>query len=199
MSAKKTSVSVPTLDLQHIQLTLIGDTPLIVHNFSTKSRKEILDKQQKRAKRGREARDPESEYKEAFYVIEEGVYGFPAMGFKKAAVRAAKSLPGMTMTDARGYFHIICDPHMLIPLKYESVECVEDVIRLSNGSADLRYRPYFYGWSVDLNLRYNQAVVSDEQIVMMFDLAGFGVGVGDWRPEKNGQFGMFHVDKAGTE
>ncbi|KKK80438.1 hypothetical protein LCGC14_2823510, partial [marine sediment metagenome] len=34
-------------------------------------------------------------------------------------------------------------------------------------------------------------------LIYIFDLAGFHIGIGDWRPEKSGHtFGMFHVAKA---
>jgi hypothetical protein len=29
--------------------------------------------------------------------------------------------------------------------------------------------------------------------VNLFNTAGFGVGIGEWRSEKDGQHGMFHV------
>ena len=34
---------------------------------------------------------------------------------------------------------------------------------------------------------------SVEQIVNLFNVAGFGIGVGEARPQKNGSWGMFHV------
>jgi hypothetical protein len=36
-------------------------------------------------------------------------------------------------------------------------------------------------------------MISDEQIVNLFWRAGYQVGIGDWRPEKNGDFGRFTV------
>ena len=40
---------------------------------------------------------------------------------------------------------------------------------------------------------YNASAVSPEQIINYFNIGGFGVGVGEWRPEKDGQWGRFHV------
>ena len=31
-------------------------------------------------------------------------------------------------------------------------------------------------------------------ILMLFNLGGFACGVGEWRAEKGGSFGMFHVE-----
>lgn len=61
------------------------------------------------------------------------------------------------------------------------------------GTADIRYRPEFKHWRVKLPIKYNADKISLEQLVNLFNLAGFGVGVGEWRPEKDGQYGMFHV------
>lgn len=193
----KKKIEVPALDLKRMVITLVGDTPLICNRFSEKKKKEMLAKQQRQAKQGRDVRDPESEFEDALYRIPgiDGAYGFPVMGFKNATTRAAKSM-NIHMTDARGFFRIQADMnHLLIPLRYTNIEMGNDKVRIARGTTDLRYRPYFYGWEVDLEIIYNASVVSEEQIVMMFDIAGFSVGVGDWRPEHNGINGCFHVKK----
>jgi hypothetical protein len=200
-SSSPTVIEVPPLDLKTARLTLIGDTPLISHRFAEKARKEILAKQMKKAKQGREAKDPEADFMGSLHEIpgQSGAYGFPASAFKQAAVRAAKSVPGMTMTDTRGYFHVLTDPthNNLVPLRYGDLRNVEDVVRLGGpgAPADIRYRGYFYNWEVDLDIQYNASLISAEQIAHLFDIAGFSVGVGDWRPERDGSFGRFHVKK----
>ena len=190
-------LEIESMVLKRASITLVGESPLICHKFSEKARKEMLDKQQKKSKTSRATRDPEAEFLASLYEIPEhpGVYGFPAMAFKKAAIRGAKSIPDIAMTDARGFFHILCDDHMLLPLEYKDLRCVEDVVRIGRGSADLRYRGYFYGWIVRVPIKYNAGVVSLEQIITMFNIAGFSVGVGDWRPEKDGMYGRFRVGK----
>jgi hypothetical protein len=69
------------------------------------------------------------------------------------------------------------------------------MVRVGMGKADIRYRAKFWPWSTTFLVRYNTAVLSAEQLVHLFDVAGFAVGVGDHRPEKSGSFGMFHVAK----
>jgi len=36
-------------------------------------------------------------------------------------------------------------------------------------------------------------MISDEQVVNLVNTAGFGVGIGEWRIEKKGEHGTFHV------
>ena len=69
----------------------------------------------------------------------------------------------------------------------------EDMVRLQGNTADIRYRGEFPKWSIDLPITYNARIVSAEQLVAMLDAGGFGTGIGEWRTEKDGQFGRFHV------
>jgi hypothetical protein len=58
----------------------------------------------------------------------------------------------------------------------------------------LRYRPQFDEWSVKLKIMYARNSISPEQIVNLFNVAGFAVGIGERRPGKSGDsFGMFKV------
>ena len=41
---------------------------------------------------------------------------------------------------------------------------------------------------------HNAAVVSLEQLVNMFNMGGFACGIGEWRIEKGGTFGAYHVE-----
>lgn len=69
----------------------------------------------------------------------------------------------------------------------------EDMVRLPSRVADIRYRGQFRDWSATVPLRVNTSVLSLEQIANLFVVAGFAVGVGEWRPERNGQYGTFEV------
>lgn len=205
---------VPEIRREHMYVRLIGDSPLISHAWSEKAKKLMLDKQMKRAKTGKEAKDPERDFIESLYAIsgkpkagqidddtvgianrEDCKFGFPCVGFKAAAVSACRFVDGAKMTQARGAFHIEGE--------LAEIECDqgpimrEDMVRVGMGTADIRYRGEYKRWSVVLSVVYNASVISPEQIVNYFNQAGFGVGVGEWRPEKDGSYGRFHVAREG--
>jgi hypothetical protein len=72
----------------------------------------------------------------------------------------------------------------------------EDMVRVGMGTADIRYRGEFKQWFTTIAVKYNANVMSAEQILNLMQTAGFAVGVGEWRPERDGQFGRFHVATA---
>lgn len=184
-----TAIELPQLKLLTLQLTLVGDSPLICHAWSTKAKKQMLDKQMKKAKQGKEAKDPEQDYKDSLYPHPEGGFGFPAVAFKAAAVDACSHIEGVTKVEARGAFHIIGEL-VLIDGKPSPRE---DMVRVGMGTADIRYRGEFKQWRATVTVRYNGNVLSGEQIVNLFNTAGFAIGVGEWRPQRDGSYGMFHV------
>lgn len=72
-------------------------------------------------------------------------------------------------------------------------EMREDMVRVGMGVADIRYRGEFKEWSATFQVKYNASAISLEQLVNLFNLGGFACGLGEWRPEKGGAFGMYHV------
>lgn len=73
-------------------------------------------------------------------------------------------------------------------------EMREDMVRVGMGTADIRYRGEFKSWYAVIPVKYNASSISLEQLVNLFNLGGFACGVGEWRAEKGGAFGMFHVE-----
>lgn len=193
------AIELPILDIRTIKVRVIGDSELIMHKWSEKAIKQMLDKQMGKATAGKEPKDPVADYISAAYVIhpapkgrpfEESVFGFPAIAFKNAAVEACTSLgKSITKVAARQAFHVVGElvkidgtPHMR-----------EDMVKISRDTADIRFRPGFLPWSCTIDIRYNARVLTAEQIINMLNTAGFAVGVGEWRSEKDGSFGLFHV------
>lgn len=205
--AKSAGIELPPLNLQTMQVKLIGDSPLIVHAWSPKALRMMAAKQQKKATAGREAKDPWGDFVGSLYWldgipdapteadVEAGRFGLPSTAFKSAAVTACTSIGGVTKIAARQAFHVegemveICSP--------SPPSMREDVTRVGMGVADLRYRGEWTKWSVDLLVKFNGNLMSAEQVVSLFDTAGFAVGVGEWRPERDGPYGRFHVARDG--
>lgn len=188
-------ISIPPLNIQTARLTVVGDSPLVVHRWSQKAKEQMLGKQMKKALPGKAAKDPQEDYEQSLYKLPGGGYGFPAIAFKSAAVTACTQVAGLTKVLARGAFHVRGIPT-------EEGEMVriegtphmrEDMVRIAMGTADIRFRGEFTEWSAVLEVKYNASVISPAQIVNLFHHAGFAVGVGEWRPEKDGAFGMFSV------
>lgn len=72
----------------------------------------------------------------------------------------------------------------------------EDVVRLGgpSRSADLRYRPEFPEWRTALEVTYVKSSLTRESLLSLVDAGGMGIGIGEWRPEKRGEFGTYQVD-----
>lgn len=194
MVTKEKSVEIPAMKIDFAEFNIVGTTALIVHKFGSKAIQQIVEKQAKKSK-VREERNPEKEMDDCLHKFSDGRTGFPANGFKAAMVRAGKMLE-WKMTDLRQLFFIEGDD--------ESKELVEiignyelrtDMIRVANGAPDIRYRPEYKTWRAKLTIRYNSAKISAEQLAQLIDAAGFGVGIGEWRPERSGNFGMFQLMK----
>lgn len=186
-------ITLPELRIEHLDVILIGDSPLICHAWSQKAKQEMLDKQMKKAKQAKQAKDPEADFRASLYAHPDGGFGFPAVAFKSAAVDACSHIAGVTKVEARGAFHIMGD---MVKIEGEPT-MREDMVRIAMGTADIRHRGEFKTWRAHFTVRYNPNVLSPEQIMNLFNTAGFAVGVGEWRPQKDGSFGMFHVETTG--
>jgi hypothetical protein len=186
--AGATKIELPALKIETLSLMLIGDSPLIVHAWSEKAKRQMLEKQMKKATKAKEAKDPEADYEACFYRTETGAYGFPAIGVKSAMVSACRFVD-MKMTEARGAFHIDCEMLSVIG----DPRPREDMVRLNLATADIRYRPEFPDWRIPVTIKFNASVISPEQIANLLNTAGFAIGIGEWRPERNGSYGRFHV------
>lgn len=186
-------VTIPQLEVQRFQLTLVGDSPLICHRWSDKAKAMMLSKQMKKATPAKAAKDPQQDYEDSLYPHPDGGYGFPVVAFKAAAVDACSYVGGVTKVAARGAFHVVGE---LAKIEGEP-RMREDLVRIAMGTADLRYRGEFPTWRTTLTVRYNSAVLSIEQIINLFNQGGFAVGVGEWRPQRDGSHGMFHVAQDG--
>ena len=69
------------------------------------------------------------------------------------------------------------------------------MVRIGMGTADIRYRGEFPNWYADIVVSYNvNGQYSLENIVNMINAGGYICGIGEWRPEKDGQYGMYHID-----
>lgn len=188
VSKASSTIELPPINIQTVQFVLIGDSPLIVHAWSEKAKRQMLDKQMKKATKGREAKDPQADYEACFYRTATGAYGFPAIGLKAAMVSAARFVDAK-MTVLRGAVHIDAEMIQIIG----EPQMREDMVRVGMGTADIRYRPEFPEWRSIVSIKFNASVISAEQIANLLNNAGFGVGLGEWRPEKNGSYGRFHV------
>jgi len=204
---EKLIISIPGIDKKQLTVKLVGDSPLIVHRWSEKAKKEMLDKMMGVAKKGKAPKRPIQEFADAFYWLTEkpdfdgqsdgeimkavaaGRFGFPAVAFKASAVNAAYQQKSVDKkTTLRGAFHIDCEL-----VEIEGTPDIDESPVKVQMTTDIRYRPIFREWSVTLPIVYNPNSITPEIIVNALNIAGFSNGVGEWRPEKNGIYGRFHV------
>lgn len=224
MASKATNdvVEIRPIDVRQIAIKIVGDSPLITHAWSEKSKRMMLETQQKTTKtKAKEIRRPFMDFIESMYWLSEkptadtdeelqkkfeeimasgtAKFGFSVAAVKQAANSAAYRLGWVkNQMELRGAYFLDGGFGDLFQIKFDNLRLREDMVRIGNGSADLRYRAEFSGWRADLILKYNaNSNMTIEQIMNCINAGGFACGIGEWRPEKDGSFGMYHV--AATE
>lgn len=201
------------LDVHKLQIKIVGTSPLVVHAWSEKARTIMLNKQKGTASKGKEKKNPVEDFKASLYRLPNGEgFGLPATAIKSAAVTAANDVE-LKKTDMRRAFHVLGDlvkinaPPITEPITQEDIEHAPeiafehkhgasmrcDMVRLAMNTADIRFRAQFPVWSVTFVVEFNSRVISADQLVNLYRVAGFGVGLSEHRPEKNGSWGRFDV------
>lgn len=193
------SITISRIDAERMLVPIVGTSPLIVHKFSEKAKRAMLDAQQGK-KSPKVARDPQADYEAAFYRTANG-YGFPAVAFKAATVAAARFYgKDVKMTELRAFlfFKGVLSPNDPQPLTEIEGEphMREDVVRLGISSTDLRYRPEFTEWRATLDVTYVRSSLTKDSVLSLIDAGGMGIGVGEWRPERKGDFGTYAIDES---
>ena len=185
-------------EMQQSVLTtrIIGISPFIQHKWSEKAIKMMRDKHAGVRVKNRDVRDPEQEFRDAAYVCEDSRFGFPAGGVKSCLVGAAHKDIGLEKTLLKKSLFIIPDDPVnnLIALETDDPLMREDTVRVGAGTTDLRYRPEFRNWSMILNFEFDAQALTQQAILNLVQRAGFGIGLGEWRPDKSGEHGRFEVD-----
>lgn len=180
---------------ENLSFTIRGISPLIQHAWSEKAKEMMREKHAGKKSKNRDVRDPASEMRAATYYTDEEKYGIPAMAFKSSLIAAAHKDIGIEKTLLRKALFIHCDDsNGVMEMECPDPVMREDCVRVGAGSADLRYRPEFRDWSVRVSVTFDSELLQVQDIINLVNRAGFGCGIGEWRPEKGGEFGRFEVD-----
>lgn len=187
-------IEIRPLRQAELTITVEGLTQLVTHRWPEKARKMIRDKKMGRKDKTREVCDPEQEFEGSIYRLPDGSCGFPAAGLKAAIIGAAHKDLGLTKVDVRQGFFLQDDADGLVRIQSAQPKMREDTVRVGNGQADLRYRAEFAaGWRMVLRVLFDEDKLTASSVINLIERAGFGVGIGEWRPSKGGEWGRFHV------
>lgn len=206
-------------------ITIVGDTPLIIHAWGEKAKKEMLAAQQKvkKDKKAMSVRDPFAEFMDALYWVtpkpedrtpsafEEAIangakFGFPVIAIKQAALSAcyrAGLIPNQVGMKCSFFLNAVEGVNQDNGLELGVIDTDEppvfreDMVKIGGMSktADLRYRPAFNNWRMRLVVSLiDTGTFTMDSIINGINMAGLMNGIGEWRMEKNGDFGRFHVE-----
>lgn len=191
------AIYIPMPNTKMARVELVGDSNLVCNCFSKKARDEMEAKQMGKAK-PKVNRDPEKDFAESLYSIpgKKDKYGIPAVAAKAALATAANRYFDVHKVRMNGIVWVEgADCQDLLTISTKPV-MRRDYVRNSGigRTADLRYRGDFGpDWKTTVIVKYMSDFIDLETIIAAFTWAGLCVGLLEWRSEKGGQWGTFHV------
>ncbi len=218
MAKAEKVLEIRRMELVKVKVRVMGDTPLIMHAWDEKA-KLILANPELAKLYKKDPRNPVHSFIQSMYWITEkpqtkatmapedceelfaeavrngAKWGFPVTAFKQAAISAAYRMGwSKDKMSLRGAFYIDADENGLVEIHSDTPVLREDMVKIGMGTADIRWRGEFRNWYADLDITYNASgQYSLEDIINIINAGGYICGVGEWRPERDGQYGMYHV------
>lgn len=191
------AIHVPRIAKAELTVRIDGITPLIVHSWSEKAKQEMRDRQQGKAKEKLPPKDPVADYNGSRYIIDKDRDGVPAAGIKAAIVGACSQFDKrLTKVLMKQVIFVHGETtEMLVPI-IGKPEMREDMVRVGQGTSDIRYRAQYWPWSMNVTIEFKPRIVTAETVLALLDAAGDG-GICEWRPSApksmSGNFGRFVV------
>lgn len=219
-------IRIPPFNFQHMIVTIRGKEghPLIVNSWGegkfgdleAGQFGEIADElngndpaaealKTQKEKNKRPLRNRQAEFLDSIYWMPDGGHGFPAIAFKKSVLTlAGADYLGFSAKSFKIGARFNGADHMeLCRLKLpDDPNNRRDVVRIgpwTDRVAMTRYRAEYEEWETDLLITFTPRFVSVDALISGLIWAGEMVGIGERRPEKEGNtFGLFEIVNART-
>lgn len=195
---KDTAIEIQEIQMGTVRVNIIGTSPMIMHRFSAKARRELLLPKKKANRAEKETslkHDPVAEFRETIYMNrnpeEPSCVHLPTNAFSKAMANAALDIPGASKSQMLRLVSVISTQVNIfgIPSLFMSMVRSSDMAK----TPDVRTRALFPEWACTLEIEFVSSLIRGNQIANLLAAAGKIVGMGDWRPQKGGQYGKFRI------
>lgn len=197
--SEKEVVRITPPNFQRLNLTLEGTAPLMQARFSAKAMQAMMAKMAagSTAKKGakRAARDFDDDFRQAMHISTEGWIGVPAAALRNACIDVCRMV-GFKMTHAKMSIFVEADGNdsvdgqPLVKLDAGEPERTEMATRNATGVADIRIRPMWREWKLNVVVRFDADQFTSTDVVNLIARAGEQIGLGEGRPFSKMSNGM---------
>ncbi len=136
-------------------------------------------------------------YEQSTYRNSKGEFIYPSHKIKNAAIEAAKGKGWWEDMDGKRFKAAVQVVGEYVVINGEPNKRKDIVFDKGRGGKipTMRYRMELKDWQCDVRVKFNISLISQEQIIAVFNAAGFGIGIGDKTPEQGYSNGMFSVTR----
>lgn len=189
------------MGLEKLKMTLVGESPLIMHNGQlanplnkwSKALKELT------SKRGKTDSDmgeiSQVEWRGGLYQDPKGVIGLPEDVVLGALIAGAKKSKNgkkamAAMFGARPFFHLVYEGPKDIDALAKDERFSDYRLVVIQSRRVMRARPRFDSWKLPIELMVNTSLMNKREVIMAAEACGEQVGLCDFRP----RYGRFSVE-----
>lgn len=209
MAKKNEVIEIKPMGIQTVEITVVGDTDLILNKMNDVATRKLVDQRKDKAKDLSKANEWEEiitamhwlngkpeEFSED--TLKENLNPeinapcITAFGLKKSFGEAlTRNKVATYSTEFRATVNVIGESDGLIPIKFTEYHLDEKLMSPKKGAPILVHLNRFSGWSATFKISYLESVYSLEQIANIINLAGFGIGIGSGR---SSDYGRYHIE-----
>lgn len=193
-----------------VEITIVGDTDLILHKMNDVTTKQLTDARKDKAKDLTKPNEWEEiitaihwlngkpeEYSEQvmhdLLFSDDNAPCITAFGLKKSFGEAlTRNKISTYSTEFRATVNVLGEKDNLIPITFTEYHLDEKLMSPKKGAPVLVKLNRFSGWRATFKISFLENVYSLEQIVNVINLAGFGIGIGSGR---NSDYGRYHIEE----
>lgn len=182
-------VKITRPNLKIAEFMIVGTAPYCQNSLSQKAINKMMATQkagqQARSKRERKPRDFKADYEGAKHVSMEGWIGIPAGAFRTGMIDVMR-LVEFKMTIGKMSIFVLADGFdrvtgtPLVKINGDP-EMIESGMKNDNGSMDIRVRPLWRKWSVNLRVQFDADLFSLTDVTNLLARVGLQCGIGEGR------------------
>lgn len=196
--AETTAIEIQEISMGRLRCNIVGTTPLLMHRFSAKARRELLMPKgpvNRAEKAANLKHDPVSEFRETIYLNRDDStpsrVHLPAETFSKALANAALDIPGASKSQMLRLTSVVSTQINVfgVPKLHMAMVRSSDMAR----TPDVRTRAIFPEWACTIEVSFVSSLIKEKQVINLLAAAGIIVGIGDGRPQKGMSYGKFRV------